>query len=108
MSIFLSNTVTLIVLHILSTTRFENLDENIVEKVKKYKVWHDNSVFFEYCIVFEYHTIKQIEYSLNVENCPKKEKAVFNSRGKKQKLQWGQQKTEFQHKNDKTQFSTVS
>ncbi len=40
MSIFLSNTVTLIVLHILSTTRLEHLDEdeNMVEKVKKYKV----------------------------------------------------------------------
>ncbi len=81
MSIFSSNTVTLIVLHMFSTSRLENLDknENTAEKRKKYKVRHDNSIFFKYFIVFVYHTIKKIEHCLNVDNCSKKKK--------KQKLQ---------------------
>ncbi len=108
MSIFLSKTVTLIVLHILITTRLENLDEdeNIVGKSEKIKSMTRQLYIFQifYCFRVSYNQTDRILFK-----CWKfPKKAVFNSRGKKQKLQWGQQKTEFQHKNDKTQFSTVS
>ncbi len=54
-----------------------------------------------YCIII------QTERSSNTKKCSKSTKSYPRVR-QKQKLLKNEQKTEFQHKNDKTQFSTVS